>query len=44
MCLLPLRIASKSLDDVASKKRAEYQRANGVLAEIHHQMHAEMRS
>ncbi|MGL9751591.1 MAG: DUF535 family protein [Symbiopectobacterium sp.] len=40
VCLLPLRIARKNLDDVASKKRAEYQRANGALAEIHHQMHA----
>ncbi|MGG2143717.1 VirK/YbjX family protein [Symbiopectobacterium sp. RP] len=40
VCQLPLRIARKSLDDVASKKRAEYQRANGVLAKIHHQLHA----
>lgn len=40
VCQLPLRIARKSLDDVASKKRAEYQRANGVLAEIHQQLHA----
>lgn len=40
VCQLPLRIARKSLDDVASKKRAEYQRANGVLAEIHQQLNA----
>ena len=40
VCQLPLHIARKPLDEVASKKRAEYQRANGMLAEIHQQLHA----
>ncbi|MGK2888294.1 MAG: hypothetical protein ACSLEN_01685 [Candidatus Malihini olakiniferum] len=34
VCQLPLHIACKTLDEVASKKRAEYQQANGILAEI----------
>lgn len=37
-CLLPLRLARKPLEEVASKKRAEYQRANNLLIEVHRQM------
>lgn len=37
-CQLPLHLARKPLEEVASKKRAEYQRANGLLAEVHQQM------
>lgn len=37
-CVLPLRLARKPLEEVASKKRAEYQRANRLLADVQQQM------